>query len=239
MRASGGRYSVAMTLGRRGLLKGAVIAALASSVDLVSAHAAQTDIQHGPRDIANVALTFHGAGAPDYSIQLLKIFAASNTPITVFAVGTWLTSDSAIGKRLVGAGHEVANHTMTHTQMKTISATSVDTEIARCAVELKKQIGNHGAFFRPSGTQFSTPVIRKAAIKYGYGPCISYEVDSHDFQDPTPKKLISNVMDSVQNGSIISLHFGHKVTMEAMPTLLEKLHAKGFMPVTVSQLLAK
>lgn len=50
--------------------------------------------------------------------------------------------------------------------------------------------------------------------------------------------MIANVMNSVQNGSIISLHFGHKVTLDAMPTLLEKLHDKGFIPVTVSQLLA-
>lgn len=166
----------------------ATIAAITTSIDLSNAVAVTRDIQHGPRKSPSVALTFHGAGAPDYSTQLLKIFAATQTPITVFAVGSWLTSDTTIGKRLIDAGHDVGNHTMTHTQMKNISGTRIESEISKCAAELKKQIGNNGSFFRPSGTQFSTPLIRKAAIKFGYGQCISYEVDSHDFQDPPVKK---------------------------------------------------
>lgn len=231
-----------MSLSRRDLLKAGAVLTAAGIIDtnfLYQAGASTTDIQHGSRAFANVALTFHGAGSPDYSAQLLKIFDATKTPVTVFAVGTWLRADPSIGKRIIDAGHDLGNHTMTHTQMKTISAKRVDAEIAGCAGELKKQIGNHGAFFRPSGTQFSTPIIRAAAIKYGYGPCISYDVDSHDYRDPSKAVVIANVMNKVKNGSIISLHFGHKVTFDAMPTLLEKLHARGFMPVTVSQLLAK
>ena len=230
-----------MSIDRRQLLKAASVAAMAGALEFqlpVALAATKSDIQHGPRDKANIALTFHGAGAPDYSDQLLKIFKSTNTPVTIFAVGTWLQTDPTVGKKIIELGHDLGNHTMTHTQMKTISAKRVDSEIANCAAELKKQIGNHGAFFRPSGTQFSTPTIRAAAVKYGYGQCISYEVDSHDFQDPPKAKVISNVINSLQNGSIVSLHLGHKVTLEAMPALLEKIHAKGFTPVTVSQLLA-
>jgi peptidoglycan/xylan/chitin deacetylase (PgdA/CDA1 family) len=122
--------------------------------------------------------------------------------------------------------------------MKTISAKRVESEISGCADELTKLIGNHGAWFRPSGTQFSTPTIRKAALKQGYGQCISYEVDSEDFKDVSKAKMVSNVMNSVQNGSIISMHFGHKVTLDAMPTILEKLHTAGITPVTLTELLS-
>ena len=230
-----------MTIARRSLLKVAAVSALATTIDLndLSAQAAsQADIQHGPRHKANVALTFHGAGAPDYAEQLFKIFAATKTPVTIFAVGTWLKSDSKIGEKIIHAGHDLGNHTMTHTQMKTISAKRVKSEIQECASELTKQIGNHGAFFRPSGTQFSTPTIRAAARASGYGQCISYDVDSHDYQNPSVKTVIHNVMSTVQNGSIISLHLGHRVTLEAMPKLLEDLHSRGLTPVTVSRLLA-
>jgi len=102
---------------------------------------------------------------------------------------------------------------------------------------LTKLIGNHGSWFRPSGTQFSTPLIGKAAIKYGYGQCISYEVDSEDFKDVSKSKMVSNVMNNVKNGSIISMHFGHKVTLDAMPTILDKLHAAGLTPVTLTELI--
>ena len=229
-----------MTISRRNLLKATAVIG-AGGLELLSsqsAEAATADIQHGPRDIKKVALTFHGAGAPDYADPLLKLFKASNTKISVFAVGTWLVSEPSVASRIIGDGHDLGNHTMTHTQMKTISAKRVDSEITGCANELTKLIGNHGAWFRPSGTQFSTSTIRTAAVKYGYGQCISYEVDSEDFKDVSKSKMVSNVMNNVKNGSIISMHFGHKVTLDAMPTILDKLHAKGLTPVTLTELLA-
>ena len=228
-----------MSLTRRNLLKAAaVLGAGALEIgNIPAADAAGADIAHGPRNVAKVALTFHGAGAPDYADPLLKLFQSTGTKVSIFAVGTWLVSDPAIATRIIDEGHALGNHTMTHTQMKTISAKRVDSEIAKCAAELKKLIGNHGAWFRPSGTQFSTSTIRAAAVKYGYGQCISYEVDSKDFQDPSKKSVINNVMKNIKNGSIVSLHLGHKVTLDAMPTLLESLHAKGFTPVTLTELL--
>lgn len=228
-----------MSLTRRNVLKAAAIFG-AGALDLgqvPAAEAASTDISHGSRTVAKVALTFHGAGAPDFADPLLKIFKSTGTKVSIFAVGTWLVSDPAIASRIIAEGHDLGNHTMTHTQMKTISAKKVDAEISQCAAELKKLIGNHGAWFRPSGTQFSTATIRAAAVKYGYGQCISYDVDSKDYLNPSKKSVISNVMNNVKNGSIISMHLGHKVTLDAMPTLLSNLHAKGFTPVTLTELL--
>jgi polysaccharide deacetylase 2 family uncharacterized protein YibQ len=56
--------------------------------------------------------------------------------------------------------------------------------------------------------------------------------------DVSTSKMVSNVMNNVKNGSIISMHFGHKVTLDAMPTILEKLHAAGITPVTLTELLS-
>ena len=228
-----------MSISRRGLLKATAVLGASSFEFLQSspAEAVTTDIQHGSRSIKKVALTFHGAGAPDFADPLLKLFTSTGTKVSVFAVGTWLVKEPAIASRIISEGHDLGNHTMTHTQMKTISAKRVASEITGCANELTKLIGNHGAWFRPSGTQFSTPTIRAAAVKHGYGQCISYEVDSEDFKDVAKGKMVANVMNNVKNGSIISMHFGHKVTLDAMPTILDKLHAAGLTPVTLTELL--
>ena len=228
-----------MSISRRGLLKATAVLGVSSFEFLQSspAQAATADIQHGSRSVKKVALTFHGAGAPDYADPLLKLFKSTGTKVSVFAVGTWLVNEPSVASRIVGDGHDLGNHTMTHTQMKTISAKRVESEISGCADELIKLIGNHGAWFRPSGTQFSTATIRAAAVKNGYGQCISYEVDSEDFKDVSKAKMVANVMKNVKNGSIISMHFGHKVTLDAMPTILDKLHAAGLTPVTLTELL--
>jgi hypothetical protein len=46
-------------------------------------------------------------------------------------------------------------------------------------------------------------------------------------------------MTNIKGGSIVSLHFGHKNTVEALPTLINDLHNAGYTPVTLTQLLGK
>jgi peptidoglycan/xylan/chitin deacetylase (PgdA/CDA1 family) len=220
---------------RRAFLIGGLASATSFAFGGV-ASAISPDISHGPRSSKKVALTFHGAGDPKIANELLNIFKSTNTPVTVFAVGTFLQTNPEFAKKILDGGHDLGNHTMTHTQMKTISAKAVDAEIAGCANVLKKLIGNHGSFFRPSGTQYSTALIRKTAQKYGYKNCISYDLDSHDYQDPGKAAVISNVK-AAKGGSIISLHFGHRNTVEAMPIIVENLKAHGLTPVTLTELI--
>ena len=228
------------SVSRRNLLKlGAVAGAssLLSALPAGIAEAASPDISHGSRSMPQVALTFHGAGDKAMANKLLGILKSTQTPVTVFAVGAWLKADNSIAKRILDDGHDLGNHTMNHLQSKTLSAAKLDSEISGCATELISLIGNHGKFFRPSGTQYSTALIRKTAIKYGYKKCISYDVDSHDYQDVGKAAVVKNVMGTVKNGSIVSLHFGHQDTIDALPTLLTQLHAKGLTPVTLSTML--
>jgi peptidoglycan/xylan/chitin deacetylase (PgdA/CDA1 family) len=226
---------------RRELLKAGLGGALAiGAASFTSiANATSPDIAHGSRSKPQVALTFHGNGDIAMAHKLLAIFEARKVPITVFAVGTWLKANPTIAKTIVAAGHDIGNHTYSHTQMKTISAPRVNSEISLCAKELTSQIGNHGSFFRPSGTQNSTTLIRSTALKYGYKKCISYDVDSLDYQDPGKATVLKAVANSVKNGSIISLHFGHQDTIDAMPTLLDQLQANGLTPVTLTTMLGK
>lgn len=225
---------------RRNLLKLGAVAGASSLLGALPAgiaEAASPDISHGSRSTPHVALTFHGAGEKVMAAKLLGILKSTQTPVTVFAVGAWLKADNSIAKRILDDGHDLGNHTMNHLQSKTLSAAKLDSEISGCANELISLIGNHGKFFRPSGTQYSTALIRKTAIKYGYKKCISYDVDSHDYQDVGKAAVIKNVMSNIKNGSIVSLHFGHQDTIDALPTLLTQLHAKGLTPVTLSTML--
>ena len=238
-----------MTVDRRKFLKNGVVLAGATLISSISdfrfsaqateskAAAPHPDISHGSRSKPQVALTFHGAGDAALVQKLLSILKESSTPISVFAIGNWLRTYPGVAKQLLDSGYDLGNHTMNHYQMKTLSAKKVDSEIAGCAAELKKLIGNHGKWFRPSGTQYSNLIIRKAAAKYGYHQCISYDVDSHDYQDVGKQTVVKDVSAAIKNGSIVSLHFGHQDTIDAMPTLLENLHSKGLQPVTLTTLL--
>ena len=231
-----------MSVNRRTFLKFGTAMTMAAVVEPVLSTVAQAvspDIAHGPRSSKNIALKFHGAGSTAYANALLDIFKSTSTPVSVFAIGSWLKANPEMAKKIVNGGHDIGNHTMNHYQMKTLNAAKVKSEIAGCAAELKSLIGNHGAFFRPSGTQYSNALIRQTAAKYGYAQCISYDVDSHDYQDVGKAAVIKNVMTSIKGGSIVSLHFGHKNTVDALPTLITELHNAGYTPVTLTKLLGK
>ena len=83
-----------------------------------------------------------------------------------------------------------------------------------------------------------TTRILEQAGKAGYPTSVGYDIDSLDFQDPGAKAVVANVRRALQPGAIISLHFGHQGTIDALPTLLDLLKTSGLRPVTVGQLLA-
>jgi peptidoglycan/xylan/chitin deacetylase (PgdA/CDA1 family) len=182
-------------------------------------------------------MTFHGAGDPSLTQQILRDCADHDARITVFAVGQWLASTPSLGPQILAAGHELGNHTWSHQQMPALSAGAAQEEIRRGADALREATGSAGWWFRPSGTPHSTARIRAAASRSGYPRCVSYDVDPQDYRDPGKAEVVSRTLEQVQRGSIVSLHLGHVDTVRAFPQILAGLAAKGLQPVTLSRLL--
>jgi peptidoglycan/xylan/chitin deacetylase (PgdA/CDA1 family) len=197
------------------------------------------EVGTGPRDRANVALTFHGQGDPKLVEQLLAEIESGGARVTVLAVGTWLTAEPTMARRILDGGHELGNHTQNHLAIASMRASQAFTEINTCAQTLKRLTGSIGTWFRPSQTQHATATIEAQAAKVGYPTCLSYDVDSLDYTDPGPDAVVRNTLDAVGNGSIVSLHFGHTGTVTAMPALLEGLRQKGLSAVTMTELMSR
>lgn len=195
------------------------------------------EVSHGPRNRRAVALTFHGQGDPTLVVRLLDEIAAGEARVTVLAVGTWLSAYPALGRRIVDAGHELGNHTLHHGDINRMPADRIHAEIAGCAQVLRSVTGSIGRWFRPSQTRHGSAAVRAAAIRVGYATCLSYDVDSLDYTDPPPAAIVSRTLAAVRPGSIVSLHFGHEATVEAMPSLLDGLRGRGLTPLTMSELL--
>lgn len=195
------------------------------------------EVRHGPRTSTSVALTFHGSGEVSLAGRLLRELERRNVHGTVMAVGTWLHAEPQMARRIVDAGHDLGNHTLHHYTMPSLSAAAAFDEVAGCARVLRHTSGSHGTWFRASGTQATTPTIRRAAARAGYDRCISYDVDGLDWQDPSAATVVRAVLDGVRGGSIVSLHLGHPVTVAALPDVLDGLREMNLRPVTLTELL--
>ena len=194
-------------------------------------------INHGPVGTSIVALTYHAKGGNDLSRQLLAIMKDLQVTATIFGVGGWMKDNPSIVAAMVEDGHEMGNHTWSHPPMRQMSGSKLFDEIAECANVLTQLVGSPTRWFRPSGIEVPTDAILEQAGKAGYQVSVGYDVDSLDFQDPPVAEIITNVTDIVQGGSIVSLHFGHEGTLEALPKIVEHIRGLGLTPGTVGQLL--
>lgn len=194
-------------------------------------------VRSGPATSGAVALTFHAAGDAGRATRLLEVLARSRTPVTVFAVGNWLAANPRLAQRCVADGHELANHTWSHQGMGSLAPAALGPEITRCAEAIRATTGSIGRWFRPSGIEVPTPAILEAAGRAGYGVSVGYDVDSLDFQDPGVAAVKANTINGLRAGAIVSLHFDHDQTIEALPAIVDALRAKGLRAVTVSTLL--
>lgn len=194
------------------------------------------EVVNGPRDKPQVALTFHGQGDAKIVKGVLDALAKGGAPATVLAVGNWLVSQPDMAKLVLDGGHELGNHTQNHLAIAKMKPADAHAEIQKCADELMKLTGSIGSWFRPSQTQHANDLIKEQATAVGYPTCLSYDLDSLDYTDPGATAVVRNVLNSVQNGSIISLHFGHVGTVSAIPKILDGLQERGLRPVTMTEL---
>ncbi|MEU6229845.1 polysaccharide deacetylase family protein [Streptomyces sp. NPDC047042] len=194
-------------------------------------------IQHGPRDRPQVALTFHGDGDPATAHALLAAAEKHGSRVTVFAVGTWLDAHPGLARRILDGGHELGNHTLRHLDINAMPEADADAEIRGCAERLTALTGSIGTWFRPSRGARASPLVERLARRAGYPHVLSYDVDSLDFTSPGAPAVVRNVMADVRAGSIVSLHFGYADTVAAFPGLLHELDRRGLHAVTTTELL--
>ncbi|RSM47333.1 polysaccharide deacetylase family protein [Amycolatopsis balhimycina DSM 5908] len=195
-----------------------------------------TEVAHATSGRPEIALTFHGAGDPRITRQVLDLIRQHDAHITVLAVGTWLAEHPDAARMVRDGGHELGNHTWSHPALAGYKPEPMLAEIQRCRDKLAEVTGTPGTFFRQSQGQHATPQELVEAGRAGYARVLSYDVDSLDWKDPGPAAIRSAVAQA-RAGSVVSMHLGHAGTVAALPGILTDLRERGLTPVTATELL--
>jgi peptidoglycan/xylan/chitin deacetylase (PgdA/CDA1 family) len=199
-------------------------------------------VSSGPATKPRVALTFHTNGDLGLADQLLDVLDSHHVKMTSFIVGNWLEANPDMAKRIADGGHEFANHTYTHPSFLQLGASAMLDEITQCRDVLVRLTGGPGAAFRPSGTDDGTAspgeTVLTVAAQARYTTVLGFDVDPLDYDDPGADAVTQRTLAAVHPGAIVSLHFGHPGTVQALPAILDGLAQRDLTPVTVSTLLA-
>ena len=184
-----------------------------------------------------IAMTFDDGPSAKLTPQLLDILKARNMHVTFFVLGEMVKPHPEILRRAVAEGHEIGSHSYDHPDLAKKSDDFVRSQLDRTKDEINAAIGHPPTLFRPPYGSLSKDQRRWIHDEYGY-TVVLWDVDPLDWKRPGPSVVEQRILEGTRNGSIILSHDIHPGTIEAMPDTFDKLLAKGFKFVTVSELIA-
>ena len=186
-----------------------------------------------------IALTFDDGPWNKTTEQILDILKKHNIKATFFVVGQHLNERQEIGKKIVEAGHVIANHTWNHpAQNSKMSPNRIKSEIGRTAELIYKITGRTTNLFRPPGGVLVNGLADYA--KERKQTVVLWSADSVDWYYRSAQQITKKVLNKASNGGIVLLHDGggpRGHVVEALPNIIAGLKKQGYEFVTIPELL--
>jgi peptidoglycan/xylan/chitin deacetylase (PgdA/CDA1 family) len=198
-------------------------------------------VTHGPRSVRRAALTFDDVPDPRYTGKVLDVLARYHVKATFFVLGTLASRYPALVRRMEREGHTVVNHSYSHPVFSQLTAEQYRRQITRTDSVLARLVGYSPRYIRPPYGEIRPSQVQWAK-RNGY-VIVNWDVDSVDWRSLRSRSVIINVRRTLQPGSIILQHAGGGATqdlsgtVEALPVIIRMLKNKGYVLVTIPELL--
>lgn len=194
-----------------------------------------------PTNEKMVAITFDDGPDILYTPDILAILKQYDAKATFFVVGFRAEKYPDMIKRQMNEGHEIANHTYKHIDFRGKSKQTIEEEIKKGGDVLYHITGKRPTLFRPPFGYYNKQII-DTAKQQGYTVVMwSKHQDTRDWQNPGTSRIVRRVISRIQPGQIILFHDhgsgSRKQTVQALKEILPILKEKGYIFVTVSELL--
>lgn len=138
-----------------------------------------------------LALTFDDGPNPAATPALLEVLDRHAVRATFFTMGSYARQRPELVRQVVGAGHLLGNHTMTHPRLSTQTAARVRQELADCNAALEDITGMAVRYFRPPfGAR--RPVVLRIARELGLTP-VMWNVTGYDWEPIGAAGILKNL----------------------------------------------
>ncbi|MCL4208795.1 polysaccharide deacetylase family protein [Patescibacteria group bacterium] len=186
-----------------------------------------------------VALTFDD-GPNEKTDEILNILDEKNIKATFYLIGEQIRLHPEEAKKIVAAGHDIGNHSYSHTRMVFKSPQFVAEEIEKTNSLIREASFSGEITFRPPyGKKFlSLPLfLAKNNIK-----TIMWTLDPLQSLQSTAsaQEIAELVIKKAEPGSIVLIHpwYGDKNnSRDAIAKIIDGLQSNGYQIVTVKELL--
>lgn len=211
-------------------------------------HPRSTVVQrNGARDEKLIALTFDDGPHPRYTERILDILAAKNVKATFFVVGSAAVVNQPLLRRIYADGHDIGNHTFTHSNTFEASPEHVRLELNATQRLIESTLGVRTRLSRPPFAKDLEPQtvdaadVLRVADSLGYWT-IGMGIDPKDWYQPIASQIVAKTLAGARrgDGQIVLLHDAggsREATIKALPDIIDKLRADGFRLVATHELL--
>jgi len=203
-----------------------------------------------------LGLTFDDGPTEQFTPEVLDILDRYQVPASFFLIGEMVNRRPDDVRRMVEAGHEVANHTFDHYSAAIQSVADVRTTVERGADAVAEVTGSRPRWFRPVKGHV-TGALLEAATAMGHDMAIwSVSRDPGiGTADTDVDGVRQNYIDAVHDGAIVIFHDGigrsaweltgpdeqlvrqRRTEITALPDVIERYLADGYTFHTLSTLI--
>lgn len=188
-----------------------------------------------------LALTFDDGPYPPYTEELLSLLAHYEVPATFFMRGDRIERYPETARAVACAGHQLANHSYSHQDMRIRSFQFITDEITRTDNCIRACGYDDEIVFRAPFARFCPLLshvltrLQKKHILFDFYP------DPHDWQAAPVDAVVSSMLSRLRPGSILVLHDGNTRAAPLITQYSEQLiigaRAQGYEFVNVLNLL--
>ncbi|MFF1271938.1 polysaccharide deacetylase family protein [Streptomyces marokkonensis] len=188
------------------------------------------------REAKCIALTFD-AGPGENSARLLDILKEEQVPATFFLLGKrHIDTYPELVRRMADEGHEVASHTWTHRILTELEPEEIREELRRPNEEIERLTGRRPTLMRPPQGR-TNDTVHGISRELGLSE-ILWSVTAKDYKTTDSALITRRVLAQASRDGIILLHDIYDGTVPAVPGIIDALKKRGYVFVTVPQLLA-
>lgn len=180
----------------------------------------------GNKEVNTIAFACNIDWGNEFIPEIINIFKEENILITFFPTGNWSEKNEDLLKLIANSEHEIGNHGYSHKDYDKLNFVENKEEILKADKIIKNITGISPRFFAPPSGAFNEDTI-KAAKESNYD-LIMRSIDTIDWRDDSTKeKIIERVVSKAENSGIVLMH-PTKQTVEALPTIIQKLKQEGY-----------
>jgi peptidoglycan/xylan/chitin deacetylase (PgdA/CDA1 family) len=184
-------------------------------------------------------LTFDDWGGDKQITRILDTLEKYGVKASFFLRGAGVINNPNLARAISEAGHDVANHTYTHSIINSLTVDELQEDVVKCQQVVAEAIGRAPEpYFRPPTLTYDTPTTN-AVLACGMEYSLLSNISTQDYER-SAKEVIKYTIENAKQGEMVVLHLtDNSSSADALPTIIEKLTAMGYKLDKLSNYLPK